>query len=213
MLWSPPYQVIIPAYFLLVPEWRLLCVEWTSVCSSQLSLLIVEWVVTLSFSHSPTDASTYCFLDTWIFVLFFSFLTEHTHSTKFFFPYKGKCLLCLVSSLLYLAYGWGLSSLPWDLRSRLPAVLMRLLFLSTHIIRWSLVSHIMVISAIDRAHGDRVAYGVLWVWWHRGLGPWTLRNYSLFRYLLELIPSIWHKAVWGVTWRMSIGYPFIYFWL
>ena len=37
--------------------------------------------------------------------VFFHFY-QNTHSTKFFLPYKGQCLLCLVSSLLYLAYGW-----------------------------------------------------------------------------------------------------------
>ena len=100
MLWSPPYQVIIPAYSSRVLEWRLLCVERTSACNSQLSLQIVEWVFTLSFSHSPTEASTYCFLDTWIFVLFLSLLAEHTQH-QILFPLQRPVFVvsCVRSSL------------------------------------------------------------------------------------------------------------------
>jgi len=195
MPWSLPYQVIIPAYFSLALEWHLLCAEWTSACSSQLSLQIVEWVVTLSFSHSLTEASTYCFLDTWIFVMFF-FIFTRTHTAQNSFSLTKASVCCVLCRVFFIWLMDGFVFLA--MRSEVKASCCldaSLMFVHTQCkVKFSKPYY--GISTIDRAHGDRVAYGVLWVWWHHGLGPWTLRNYSLFRYFLELIPFVWHKAVW-----------------
>ena len=86
----------------------------------------------LTFSNRGQHTLLSGYLNVFFFFFFSPPFSFKAHSTKFFFPYKGRCLLCLVSSLLYLSYGWGLSSLPCDLGSRLPAVLMHLIFLSTH---------------------------------------------------------------------------------